>query len=86
MNRRTWPPRPDDTRPMPPARTAAERRPERPRPERPRPPHRVTAERRAEKRRDSLVATIACMALLIAIWALIMATAARDALLIGGLS
>ena len=72
MNRRTWPPRPDDTRPMAPAR--------------PRPPRRVTAERRAEKRRDSLVTAIACMALLIAIWALIMATAARDALLIGGLS
>lgn len=76
MNRRTWPPRPDDTRPMPPARTPA----------RPRPPRRVTAERRAEKRRDSLVTAIACMALLIAIWALIMASAARDALLIGGVS
>lgn len=76
MTRRTWPPRPDETRPMAPVRTPA----------RPRPPRRVTAERRAEKRRDSLVATIACMALLIAIWALIMATAARDALLIGGLS
>lgn len=81
MTRRTWPPRPDDTRPIAPVRTPA-----RTAAERPRPPRRVTAERRAEKRRDSLVATIACMALLIAIWALIMATAARDALLIGGLS
>lgn len=50
----------------------------------PAPSRRVTPARRAEKRRESLAMALACMALLVAVWALLIAAAARDALMIVG--
>lgn len=44
--------------------------------------HRVRA-RRAEKRRDNLVITLACIALLLALWALLLAADARTLALVG---
>ena len=44
--------------------------------------HRVRA-RRAEKRRDNLVIALACIALLLALWALLIAADARTLALVG---
>lgn len=44
--------------------------------------HRVRA-RRAEKRRDNLVITLACIAILLALWALLLAADARTLALVG---
>lgn len=91
MTRQTWPSqpypsRPDDTREMPTILEAHAARRQRRAESLPPAPRRITPERRAEKRRDALAMTIACLSMLVAIWALLIATAARDAILIGGLS
>ena len=44
--------------------------------------HRVRA-RRAEKRRDNLVITLACIAILLALWAILLAADARTLALVG---
>lgn len=67
--RREWPSPAYRTRPTPPRRT----------------PRRVTAERRAQKRRDSLIIFLAGLAVMLAAWALVVAIAAHDAVILGGM-